>query len=69
MLGSASLVGAWVVDDGDAPRVDEGDLLVLHVELLHPRESRKLNASMIPRILASQEQRMHDQSGMYSTKD
>ena len=69
MLGSASLIGARVVDDGDAPRVDEGDMLLLHVELLHPRERQKLNTSMIPRILASQEQRMHDQSGMYSTKD
>ena len=42
-----------------------GDL-VHHLELLHPRESQKLNASMIPTILANQR---HDQSGMYSTKD
>ena len=43
------LVGARVVVDGGAPRVDEGDELILHVELLHPRESQRLNASMIPK--------------------
>ena len=57
----------WVVvDDGGAPGVDAGEQLVFHVGLLHPRESRKLNASMIPRIQANQR---HDCIGMYSTKD
>ena len=40
MLGSASLIGARVVDDGDAPRVDEGDMLLPHVELLHPGKDK-----------------------------
>ena len=43
------LVGARVVVDGGAPRVDEGDEFILHVELLHPQESQKLNTSMIPK--------------------
>ena len=57
-----------VVDEGAPEDFDEGHVedLDLHAELLHPRESQKLNASMIPRILANQR---HDQSGMYSTKD
>ena len=39
------LQGTWpkrvVVDDEGAPGAGEGELLVLQVELLHPRESRK----------------------------
>ena len=54
-----------VVDEG-APRVDAAGELVLHDDILHPRESHKLNASMIPTILINQR---HDQLGMYSTKD
>ena len=46
--------GVVDVDEG-TPRVDEVDELVLHVELLHPRESQKLNTSMIPKNPTSQE--------------
>ena len=42
-VGAGFHTAKWVV-------VGEGDELDLPVELLHPRESQKLNASITPRI-------------------
>ena len=49
-VGAGFHTAKWVVVDvGGAPGVGEGDELDLPVELLHPRESQKLNTSMIPK--------------------
>ena len=46
-VGAGFHTAQWVVVDvGGAPGVGEGDELDLHVELLHPRESQKLNTSI-----------------------
>ena len=50
-VGAKVRTAQWVVVDVEgAPGVGEGDELDLHVELLHPRGSQKLNASITPRI-------------------
>ena len=46
-VGAKVRTAQWVgVDVEGATGVDEDDKLVLHVELLQPRESQKLNASI-----------------------
>ena len=46
-VGAKVRTAQWVVVDVEgAPGVGEGDELDLHVELLHPRESQELNASI-----------------------
>ena len=50
-VGAGFHTAKWVVVDvGGAPGVGEGDEHDLHVELLHPRGSQKLNASITPKI-------------------